>query len=492
MNVTKIRKMPVAVMAGALLLAGCSGGTTNKATTSPATPATGASSATGASPATGASSASGTDAPATSAAPASGGASVTDDQLKGTKLSLARFFGDCTDTMGTNTDLTKAVGECATITTLTNMFNTQNKWGITVTRLGGASWDSYYDTLNTAFAGGNPPDVAIMHGSSLVDYAKRGLLQPMDPLVGAANIDLSDAVAAAKTAISYNGANYAVPFDVHAALSHVNVDLFKKAGLVNADGTPKMPTSADEFLADAKKMKDSTGKNFMAIARVGDQLGVHLLEGLIEQQGSDILSPDGTKSAIDSPEARKGLDFMDKLFSGGYVNGNQTYDAAQQSFLTGDVAMLFNGTWVVDQYNKDAKFKYEATNFPTLFGKPAVWADSHTWVIPKQAKDDPVKTRAALEFISFLYAHDKDWALGTGHISARTSVLNSAEYKAAPQRGTYADTGLTVAHPIPHIAAWPAVSKALVTGIESIWFQHADVDKALKQTDADINTALNG
>jgi len=85
-------------------------------------------------------------------------ANVTDAQLKGTQISLARFFGDCTDQVGTtNTDVSKAVGECPAIQTLTNKFNAENKWGIKVTRLGGAAWDSYYLTLNAAIAGGNPP-----------------------------------------------------------------------------------------------------------------------------------------------------------------------------------------------------------------------------------------------------------------------------------------------------------------------------------------------
>lgn len=415
---------------------------------------------------------------------------VTDAQLKGTTLQLARFFGDCADTVGSSTDLTKAVGECPTITTLTNKFNAENKYGIKVERLGGAAWDSYYDTLNTAFAGGNPPDVAIMHGSSLVDYAKRGLLVPMDDLAKLTKIDLADAVPAARTAISYQGADYAVPFDVHAALAHVNVDLWKKAGLVDANGTPIMPTSSEEFLADAKKVKESTGKNFLAFARVGDALGVHMIQSFMEQQGVDVLDTDGTKATLDTPQARKALDFMDQLVTGGYANGNQTYDAAQQSFLKGDAAVLYNGTWVVDQYDTDAKFTYQAMNWPTLFGKPAVWGDSHTWVIPRHAKADPVKERAALEFITFLYEHDKDWALGTGHISARQSVLESAAYKKAPQRATYADTGLTIAHPVPHIANWPAVSKVLMSSMESIWFQKADVGQALKQGNAQIDSAL--
>jgi multiple sugar transport system substrate-binding protein len=78
---------------------------------------------------------------------------------------LARFFGDCEDTAGTETDVAKATNECETIQILTNAFNAENEHGITVERLGGAAWDTYYDALNSAYAGDGAPDVAVMHGS---------------------------------------------------------------------------------------------------------------------------------------------------------------------------------------------------------------------------------------------------------------------------------------------------------------------------------------
>jgi multiple sugar transport system substrate-binding protein len=416
--------------------------------------------------------------------------SVTDAQLKGTTIRYSVFFGNCSATVGSSTDVSKAVGECATISTLVNKFNAENKWGIKVELLGSPQWATYYDNLNAAFAGGNPPDVAIMHGGSLVDYAKRGLIIPLDDLANITKIDFGDAVPAARTAIGYNGVDYAIPFDVNALLAHVNVDIFKRAGLVTADGAPKLPSTPDEFLAAAQKVRAATGKPFAAIARVNDRMGVNVLMSLMEQQGGGVLNADGTKSTLDSPQARTALDFMNHVFDGGYANGSQTYDGAQQSFLNGDAAILVNGTWVVDELSTKAKFKYVTRNFPTLYGKPAVWSENHTWVIPKQPKADPVKYRAALEFISFLYEHDMDWALGTGHVSTRKSVLNSATYKSAPQRAGYAETGLSIAHPVPHIAHWSAVEKAWIAAIESIWFQNASVDSALKQGAANIDAVL--
>jgi multiple sugar transport system substrate-binding protein len=416
-------------------------------------------------------------------------AAVTDEQLQGTSIDLARFFGDCTDTVGDSTDTAGVVGECATIQTLTNKFNAENKWGITVTRLGGASWDSYYDALNAAIAAGDPPDVAIMHASSIPDYAGRNLLLPLDDLTGKLGIDLSDAVPAAQDAIKYDGATYAVPFDVHGLLAHVNVDLFAQAGLLNVDGTPKLPTSTEEFIAQAKIVKETTGKDYFAIPRVDNPIIWWWVDSLIEQQGSAVLSDDLAKANIDTPEARNAIEFVNQIFADGYGNGNQDYDSAQASFLAGDAAILFNGTWAVDQHNKDATFKYEATNLPTLFEKPASWGNLHTWTIPTQKDADPVKYRAALEFIKFLYAHDADWALGTGHISVRTSVLDSDEYKSAPQRATYADTALNV-RPVPQIANWPATEKVLRQTLDSIWFQGASIDDALKEGSANINSAL--
>ena len=416
-------------------------------------------------------------------------AAVKTEALKGTKLRLARFFGDCEDTTKGVTDVAKATNECETIQILTNAFNAENGKGIEVTRLGGAEWNTYYDTLNAAYAGGNPPDVAVMHGSSITNYARRNLLFPLDEALKITKTDLDDAAPAARKAVTYQDKTFALPFDLHAGLVHLNVDLFKKAGLVDAGGKPTMPTSTEEFLAHAEQMKAKTGKNYFGTARVKDGLGVHMWRSLIEQQGGSVLNEDRTKATVDTPEAREALTFMDKVFAK-YANPAQTYDAAQSAFLSGQTAMLFNGTWVVDQYDKEARFTYQTADFPTLYEKPAIWADSHTWVIPRQKKADPAKYRAALEFVNYLYDHSGDWAIHTGHLAARNSVLESPEYEKAPQRSNYVATGTTNANLVPSITNWQAVQDTLVKQIDSIWFQDAPVDKALTEADRQVNSVL--
>lgn len=417
-------------------------------------------------------------------------AAVGADQLRGTKVRLARVFGECDATTKGVTDVAKATDECETIQILTNAFNANNDKGITVERLGGADSDTYYDSLNAALAGGSAPDVALVHASRLTNYARRNLLLPLDKELEVTQTSIADAAPAAREGVTYEDKTYGVPFDLHAGLVHLNVDLFEKAGLVDAQGAPTMPTSTEEFLAHAKQMKDRTGVNYFGAGRVNETFGLHMWRSLVQQQGGDILNEDRTAATVDTPEARTALEFMDQVFEGGYANPAQTYDAAQAAFLSGKTAMLLNGTWVVDQYDKEATFDYRVADFPTLYEQPAMWADSHAWALPRQKQEDPVRYRAALEFVNYLYDHSGDWAVHTGHLAARTSVLESPEYQRAPQRGNYVKTGTEIAKQVPKVNNWAAVQDALNQQIDSIWFQKTPVDKALAEADKRVDAAL--
>ncbi|TGV12637.1 extracellular solute-binding protein, partial [Mesorhizobium sp. M4B.F.Ca.ET.143.01.1.1] len=59
-----------------------------------------------------------------------------------------------------------------------------------------------------------------------------------------------------------DGKIYGLPIDSWTMLYHINMDLFKQAGLVNADGTPILPKSPEELLAQAEQFKQKTGKPY--------------------------------------------------------------------------------------------------------------------------------------------------------------------------------------------------------------------------------------
>ncbi len=404
-----------------------------------------------------------------------------------TTLTMARFFGDCGDTTEGVTDVSQATSECEVIQILTNKYNAENDQGIVIERLGGAEWGSYYDALNTSFAAGDPPDVAVMHGSNLPDYTARGLIQPIDPYLSDFGIDPSDWTDPAQGAVSADDSYYGVAFDLHALLTHVNVDLFREAGLVDDDGNPILPSSRDEFFEHAETMMEETGKLYLATDASQFPFGVRLMFSLVWQQGSDLVSDDGSQGTVDTAEAREAVDFMVTMFDEGYADPEFDYTSSERAFISGDAAILMNGTWAVDQYSREADFEYRAMDFPTLYDRPAVWANSHMWVLP--AQQDDAKYEAGMDFLAFLHEHTRDWAAGTGHLAPRTSVLDSDALQEVQQRSNYAETA-NIAQLVPTIRNWQAVEDILKEEIESTWLTDKSIDDALTDADRRINNTL--
>jgi len=149
------------------------------------------------------------------------------------EITLMRFFGDCQNEYGSVNNAADANGECGIITALTNQFNAENEDGHTVTTQT-AEWGAYYDLLTATYETGNIPDVAVMHSSILPNFTSRNLLEPLTARFDEYGIDTADFVPAAlENASGEDGEIYALPFDLHALLFHVNMDLMEQAGFVN-------------------------------------------------------------------------------------------------------------------------------------------------------------------------------------------------------------------------------------------------------------------
>jgi multiple sugar transport system substrate-binding protein len=401
-------------------------------------------------------------------------------------VSLARFFGDCDDTTQGVTDVKQATSECEVIQILTNAFNAADN-GITVEKLGGQNWGDYYPQLSTTFSAGDPPDVAVMHQHRLPDFAGRGLLMPLDQALADAGVDFSDYTQPAQDAATYDGEVFGVPFDLHASLWHVNTDIFAEAGLVDDAGMPVMPTSADELIAQCQAVQDATGKQYFGHDWFEFGVGARLFLALVWQQGGDL--SDGTTATVNTPEGQEAVRLLNQLATE-CSDPAQGYTDSQAGFLSGDIAVLHNGTWVVDQYDRETEFGYVATDVPNIYGSPAAWGDSHMWVMPNQSDADPAVTAASVEFLKFLYESVGDWAIGTGHLGPRVSIIGSDEYASAPQRANYAGTA-DIAGLVPAVQGWAGAWDALAEELNATWVTGKDQAQALADAEARMNEELS-
>ena len=332
-----------------------------------------------------------------------------------------------------------------------------------------------------------------MHRHRVPEFADLGAIADLSGDLAGAGIDAADWADAAKAAVSHRGSVYGVPLDFHANLWHVNMDLMQAAGLVQ-DGKPVLPSSPEELLAHAKKLKDETGKAYLAADFAQFPIGVRLVLALMWQQNANIF--DGDTATINNAAAKNAVTAITQLFDAGLADPKLNYADSQQAFLNGEVAIVVNGTWVVDFYTAEAAKAetglntYYVADFPTLFETGATWADSHMWAIPASLKaKDPAKYQAALKVLAFINDHNIDWAR-TGHMAVRKSVLGSDEYAGLPHRSEYAGTA-AIAGDTPPSERYGAIQDVLNRELQAIWLTGKPVEDALADAEVEVQDLLD-
>jgi multiple sugar transport system substrate-binding protein len=287
------------------------------------------------------------------------------------------------------------------------------------------------------------------------------------------------------------GKVYALPFDTWSWLWHINLNMMKKAGLVNADGSPMLPTTPEELIAQAEKFKAATGKPYLVWPTVNDSAAAYRnFLTLVAQQGGTVFPPGGKTIDVRSDAARKALELIGRLYGEGHVKTGADYGAANQAFLTGEAGIVVVGTWTIDDFLTQSKQAgsplaggYTVVPFPPVFGKKAVFADGHSWVLLKGGAKDDKTRKAALGLLRALWDNDFEWSR-TGHLPARKSVVDSATYKELPFRANIAEISST-AYSVPSdVPRQRAVETAIGEEVSSMYLAKkplADVQAAIEQ-----------
>ena len=338
-----------------------------------------------------------------------------------------------------------------------------------------------------------PPDVHLLHRHRLPDFASAGLLAPLQDELPAAGVDIDDWETMARDAVTVDDQIVAIPFDFHANLWHVNLALMLEAGLIGHDGRPVLPASPGELMEHAKQMQAATGKAYLAADFVQYPIGVRSVLSLLWQQGENIF--DGREALVDTAEMRAAITTFTDLFNAGLADPGTDYEAAQQAFLNGEVAILINGTWAVDLYDKEvsrgeiALADYDVADFPTLFASPATWADAHLWAVPATLKTGrPEAYEAAIQLLSWINEHNLDWAR-TGHLAVRSSVLESDAYATLAHRLDYRRSA-AIARDLPVTSGYDEIHDVMIRCLQAIWLDGVPLDDALAGAEADIQALL--
>lgn len=408
-----------------------------------------------------------------------------------THLYLQRFFGECGAQYGGLTDISKAEGECGIITALVDKFNAENPdVHIDVNVV---AWPGY-PQLTAQMAARDPPDLVTMHEGVISDYATKGLVEPVDGYLRSAGISPDGFTDAARRGVTIKGRIYALPWDTHGGLFHINTALFAKAGLMRG-GKPVLPNSADELIAQAKQFQQRTGKPYLIQSNVGDTAyAARNLWTYMMARGA-VLFPDPRHIQLDTPVGVDVANFFRRINAEKLGTQNMDTPAAIAAFVSGEGGIYPTGTWMIGSFEQEAETpgrplykSYAVFPYPRLWGERVEFVSGHSWVVPARKRTDAQRAAIA-RFFKFMAAHNYDWAR-TGHIPAFKAVLADPRFSALPHRADIAPLA-EMGRPLPSYVLRQNAIEGIV-GEEAVaaFTGQKPVERALGDAERRVNTLL--
>lgn len=225
-----------------------------------------------------------------------------------------------------------------------------------------APWASYFDRLQTQWAGGVSPDVMFLN--NIPSYASRGVLAPLDDLIAQTGFDISGFHPDMLRIFMLDGQLYGFPRDNDTTVLYYNADLFDEAGV-------EYPSAEWDWAdlreaAKALTVTDDAGRTL----QYGVALEANKYPNFVHQNdGSlfdDPLAP--TDFMLDEKAATDALQFIADMIN---VDGSSpSFDAQSQMgsttelFSTGRVAMVMTNAARVPTFS-DTGFNWNVAPLPT-------------------------------------------------------------------------------------------------------------------------------
>lgn len=213
--------------------------------------------------------------------------------------------------------------------------------GVTV-EITSLPWNEAFEKFATMVSAGETPDVVEMPDTWQALYAKRGLLENLEPYLQswAHTGELNDK--ALQFARYVDNTAYLIPYGFYLRAMFYNKKLFEEAGVAGP------PTTLDEFRAAAEKVSALPGKYGYCLRGGPGGLNGWVMFGATNAGSNSFFNDDGT-STFTSPGWVGGIKFLTDL----YVDGLAPKDSVNWGFNE-IVAGFYSGTCAMLDQDPDA------------------------------------------------------------------------------------------------------------------------------------------
>lgn len=275
----------------------------------------------------------------------------------------------------------------------------------------------------TSAAGGTAPDGLSLDLIYTPAFAAAGQLEDITDWAKSLPYFKDLSPAHVKTG-TYKDKIYGLPFSADSSVLIWNKDLFKKAGLDPEKG----PTNFAEIAADAEKVAALGGdvKGFYFSGACGG-CNIFTFTPLIWASGGDILSEDGSKATLDTPQMRDAIALYRGMVEKGLVpEGAKTDSGANffAAFAGGNIGIAPSGAFAIGALNTQYKdIDYGVTFLPGKDGGSSSFAGGDNFVVTKGTP----KLAVLKEFLDFAYSLEGQTLLAShGSLPVRGDIAKEA------------------------------------------------------------------
>ncbi|HEX9623011.1 MAG TPA: ABC transporter substrate-binding protein [Streptosporangiaceae bacterium] len=354
--------------------------------------------------------------------------------------------------------------------------------------------DNTLQKVQTAVAGGAPPDLAYLYGSWAPNVAKISSVVTLTNLVKQSSVNWNDFWVGERDVATVGARVIGMPALVDNLAVVYNKTLFAKAHLP----LPGPDWTWSQFTADAKKLTIPSIKQFgTAYVTPGSEDTVWHWEALLWAAGGQILNSDNTKAAFDSTAGLTALDTLRTMAVTDHSMYLDPTDSAYANvFNSGKVGMLVTGPWDLSGF---PNVKYGVQVMPSFPGTTAghqTISGPDNWVVFNNGAS---RVKAAEDFLLWLTApaQDKYFTLKTGNLPTRQSTANAPGYQsemnaALPDVSTFITNLGNVKQARPQVASYPQISQVIGTMIVAVLLNKQQPKAALDAAAAKVNQILAG
>lgn len=339
---------------------------------------------------------------------------------------------------------------------------------------------AYEDKVNTAISSNTLPDILMVDGPNISNYAANNIIIPIDDYIS--EEDKADYLDSTIVQDTYDNKLFAIgPTESSVAL-YYNKDMLDAIGV-----TP--PTKLedawtwDEFYDIAKKLTTDEVSGARIIMDKGEGV-TYVMEPFWVSNGTDIINAEGTTSTgyLNSDKGIEAATYLNKFIQEGISN----IDPLPTEFYDGKAAMMLGGSWEISVLQNDyPDLNWGVTYFPVANGgKPVSPTGDWSYTITKDAKDlDAAST--ALNWLTNQEA-TINYAKAISKPPTRKSAFEAmTEYNEYPQ-SIIKEQLMETGSPRPRTPVYTVLSPRFAEGMIDI-FTGADIKETLDRVASEVD-----